>query len=1324
MDFLLDNSQSARIKWLGRKNGPSGKSVYLSKTVPDRNEPSQQSVQTEGAARASARSELCSPAGRQDRRAKCKDHRSFLEHGSIVTASFRNDGKAAEEPTTSNNFEKEGHMRQARYIIVLVLLLFAGLAVQAQQNSEIVGTVTDQTGAAVPGATLTLTQKETGFVYNGTSNGTGGYVFAGLNVGTFDLKVTAKGFESFTRTGLTLNVSQTLATDVKLTVGAETIQVSVVADALSVQTESNDVSTLISGEQVTSIATANRNFTALAALGLGVSSNLPTTNTPSASASSASIEVNGLRESHNIWLLDGAEADDRGGAGGMSVMPSMDAIAQFQVLASNYPPDYGIASGATFSLALKSGTQKFHGEGWEFFRNDDLDANDFFHKYQRSGPSAYTPVPKLRQNIFGFNLGGPLFIPHVFNSAQKKTFFFYNQEWRRIIQTGGADNETTMPNADRPVANTNLQYVAPAYASNQKIYVPTKNQVPDPAFDAKLQAAGLEQYRSGNTYALDPNCPKPNADGSQPPCGFPYPNQVLPASLFDPNGLLYLGSATSLLPRANEEGDKALTELATPTTVTEEIVRIDHAVNDRWQILGHFLHEAQATGNEGADLSWNWTTYKTIASVENNPSNSAAIKLSGEISPNLLLEASMNYDGNIINITNAKNTLQPSGWTNNTFFVNSGSNQQSGVNWGGNSVGGSIATGYGPWHNAAEDYSPKVDISYTAGKHAMKFGFSYNRYTKNQQLQADAAGDYGFGQGVSGTGQGGNSGDPFISQLLGLAGSYSQPQSMAIRHYVNQTTSGYINDNWKVSPRLSLQLGLRYDALPHAWERNNALENFDPSTYITSPVTWSTTTSGAIDPTSAGLQTPAGFGGATYYLNGMVTPGTAGVAHGVVTNDYKTWQPRVGFSEDIFGSGRTVLRGGFGIFYERLQGNDIYGVSNSNLPYEYTPNAGSVYFSAPTCSWESTISTAGGVGCGSVTDLPIYPAGLTALATTYKAPGVAMYSLGFQHELKPSLIAVVQYVGNLGWHQNVDVPFNNFPLTTPDNLRSESAGNNGGLPGAIYPAGSNELRTYPGYAGITQEQNTTNNTYNGLQGSLRLQNKWGLSGELDYTYSHSIDITDTDLATVANPWVLKYEKGNTGYDRRQILGGNYIYSLPIFSKSNGLAHSILGGWQLAGTFVKETGEPVASGFGGVNDTIGLGGGYTNYANVVNPIHYHHKVGDWFDTYNNGGVGSLAADPQAPPTPGYAGGPNLGFGNGRKDTFTGPGRVDFTTSLYKNFAITERAHFEFRAETYNTFNHTELQNINTTWSNGTGGQYGTATGDWGPRVMQLGSKIVF
>jgi hypothetical protein len=279
------------------------------------------------------------------------------------------------------------------------------------------------------------------------------------------------------------------------------------------------------------------------------------------------------------------------------------------------------------------------------------------------------------------------------------------------------------------------------------------------------------------------------------------------------------------------------------------------------------------------------------------------------------------------------------------------------------------------------------------------------------------------------------------------------------------------------------------------------------------------------------------------------------------------------------------------------------------------------------------------------------------------------------------------------------------------------------LDSTIYPAGANELRTYQGFGSINQEENTTNTTYNGFQAGLRLQNKWGLSGELDYTYSHNIDLTDGDLAQTSNPWNDNYDKAGSGYDRRHIVNANYIYRLPIFNKSTGLMHSILGGWDLAGTFIDETGEPLASGFGGENDAIGLGGNYTNRSNIVNKIHYHKKVGDWFDTLADSSVG-VAGDPQGEPVPGYAGGPNLGFGNGRRDSFIGPGRVNFTTSLYKSFAVTERAHFEFRAESFNTFNHAEFTSVNAGYTTNTTSNYGQVTGDNAPRVLELGSKFVF
>ena len=323
----------------------------------------------------------------------------------------------------------------SRLLLPLVLMV-AGAAALAQANSELTGIVTDQTGAVVPDAKIVITDPATGFSKTTTSGGTGLYDISGLNPANYNMKVTAKGFESFAQNGIVVNVSSTARADVKLTVGAETQTVTVEADALAVQADSNVVSTLISSEQISQIATENRNFAALAALGLGVSSALPDSNTPTSVASSFTISVNGLRQSHNIWLIDGGEADDRGGAGGMDIMPAQDAIAEFTMMTSNYPPDYGISSGATMSLSLKSGTQKFHGEAYEFNRNTDYDANDYFNKL--SNP--VTPRTSTHYNIFGGNLGGPIFIPHVYNESKQKIFFFWNEEWRKIL-TGAGTNE-------------------------------------------------------------------------------------------------------------------------------------------------------------------------------------------------------------------------------------------------------------------------------------------------------------------------------------------------------------------------------------------------------------------------------------------------------------------------------------------------------------------------------------------------------------------------------------------------------------------------------------------------------------------------------------------------------------------------------------------------------------------------------------------------------------------------------------------------------------------------------------------------------------------
>jgi hypothetical protein len=1185
-------------------------------------------------------------------------------------------------------------MRHKWYRIILLPLMFVAVCAGAfaQANSELTGIVTDQTGAVVPDAKIVLTDPGTGASKTTTSGATGLYDISGLNPANYNLKVSAKGFEAYAQTGVVVNVSTTSRVDIKLTVGSETQTVTVEADALAVQADSNVVSTLISSEQISQIATENRNFAALAALGMGVSSALPDSNTPTSVAASFSISVNGLRESHNIWLIDGGEADDRGGAGGMDIMPSQDAIAEFTMMTSNYPPDYGISSGATMSLSLKSGTQKFHGELWEFNRTPDYNA---FQAIANSKTN-------IHYNIYGGNVGGPLFIPHVYNTNKQKTFFFWNEEWRKILSGAGTNVNNTLDNADRPVLGTDLHYVPPAFATGTVLKVPS---VPATSYYATHTLAPL---------GLVPGA-APGTAGGFAVDGSGY--AIIPHQLFDNNGVLYLNSGAIPKP-TNTSKDQVVANVSNPIDVRDDIVRIDHKFSDKWAILGHYMHDSVSQGYALPELGWLWASYNSITSTLSNPSNSAAIKMSGTINPNLLVEASINYDGNIINITNSANSQLPSGWQKNPLTSSFAITRNSvpGLNYIGPY---SVAedTGSAPWHNAAEDYEPKVDISYTMGKHAMKYGFSYNRYTKNQQLFGDEQGYYSFNQ---------FSGDSFMDLAMGLSSGYSQFQAVPIRHYVNQTPSAYLMDNWHVTPRLSLQLGLRYDALPHAWERSNQVANFDPANFISSqtPI-WNGT---LISPSTPGLLSQ---GGASYYVNGMGLAGQNSFPRGLVNNDYNTLQPRVGFSEDLFGNGKTVLRGGFGTFYERLQGNDIYNAA-TNSPFANNVSISNTLFSSPGVSWNdnSNVASAG---------VPVFVTSVTSLAPSYKAPAVAQFSLGVQHELKPSMIWVVQYVGNIAWHQNIEQDINDYPLSTDMAVRCDAGDSGNNFPGGDTcpasnlsgsyappnPAGGkpvslpngNLYRQYQGYGEIKQQENNTNGNYNGFQTGLRVQNKWGLSGEIDYTYSHEIDLTSSDLTPVSNPFNLKYDKASGNLDRRNIVNANYIYNIPFFAKSSGLVHSLIGGWTIAGTVIDESGIP---GTGALNyqgpgisssyDSIGLGGNYTNRPNVSGKVHYLKKINQWFDT-------TQFSDP----IPAWLGGANQGFGSARRDAIVFPNRVNFTTSLYKSFAITERAHFELRGESFNTFNHQEWNNMGT----GQGSSnFGVITGAEDSRNLELGGKFVF
>jgi hypothetical protein len=1127
-------------------------------------------------------------------------------------------------------------------LVSLFLIPFA----KAQDNATINGTVQDASGAVISGAVIALTNTATGQLRSATSNDVGIYRFANVGVGKYALSASSAGFQKYAKTGIVVNVAQSLEDNIVLTVGSQGQTVTVQADALQIQSETSELSTLISSQQVSQLATNGRNMEALAALGMGVSNNLPDFNTVNANTSGNGISFNGTRASHNVYLLDGSEMNDRGCGGCFDFLPSLDALAEFQTLDSNYSPDYGIGSGGTITMVIKSGTQNFHGGLWEFNRNEDYDANNYFTNL------AGQPRPELRLNVYGGNLGGPLWIPHVYNASRKRTFFFVNEEWRKLIVGSTPAIVNTIAANNFPTAGLPLTYNVPSNGT-----VPVVPATSDPA-RLKLYAA----------------------DGLTP--GQPFPNNTIPANLIDPNAVLEANAGT--FPKPNFGPSQYISSIPQPTDVREDVVRIDHAINTKLQLMGHYIHDAVTQTTYPPQ--WGDSSYPTSGSKMLNPAWGAVFKLTQAYSPTLLNETTFNYADNTVTITPVGVAAQPPGWKSTTFFPpqnNVGSRMPEidlgapyNTNWSSN---------YFPWKNFYAAYQVRDDLSWTRGRHQFKFGFGYLRVVKNQQLQANTQGTAAFNSSAF-------SGDSYINFLLGDVSTFTQLDYLADKHWVNNNYSFYGNDNWHILPRLTLNLGVRYDALPHAFERFNQFANFVAADYNRS-LAYPLNPDGTLNP--ADMTT---VNGQSFYLNGIREAGVGGFPRGAVKNYYYTWQPRLGFAYDLSGNGSTVLRGGIGIFYERVQGNDVYNAAQ-NPPFAYQPSANNVYFSNPSTSAITGITTA-----------QSFPSTLTNLADRYPPPGTANYSLGIQKQIAPSVIAVLQYAGSTGWDQNDDRSINTLPLVDSSNPVNPFDLREGVANGSL---NANPYRIFPGYSSILQEENETTFHYNSLQTGLRMENRHGLTMQLAYTWSHEIDQVSGDLNTLSNPFNAQYDKGSGSLDRRHIFNASYIYSLPFFAHSqNGWARGFLGGWEFTGITIAQSGTPQPLTYNGV-DTLGLGGGTTNRPNQVKSVSYLKKRAAWFDT-------SAFASPTAP----WNGGINQGFGNARKDSIVLPGRFNFNLSLFKSIPLSashEGPNLELRFESFNAFNHTQFNGID---SGSTDSNFGEVTSAYDPRVLQLGAKFRF
>jgi Carboxypeptidase regulatory-like domain len=1161
--------------------------------------------------------------------------------------------------------------RNGSRLAVLLAAFFVLFAAQAlAQEATIVGTVTDPSGAAVPNAAITVTDVETGQARSLTTGSDGGYVAPDLHIGHYAVRAQGAGFKAVEQKDIVLNVNDRTRVDFKLQVGSTSEQITVEAAAIAVQADNGEISDVITGQQLNQLATNGRSMYSLISLTPGASSGQGDFQTPTPVGGDANVSFNGMRESHNLYLLDGSESSDRGGAGGSDVMPSMDAIAEFREMTSNYSAEFGLSSAATMTAVIKSGTKRLHASAWEFLRNDALDARNYFN------PSPQK-VAELRFNTYGFNAGGPV----DFWKKEHQTFFFYNMEWRALIQ-GQTLNQTVPDTA----------WYGGAFPSSIPINVPSASAVAPSILFA--------------------NCP-----GGVAPAGITqgsaFPGNAIPNCMLDPNAQALL--TAGIFPANNSVNGNGQPTFQggnnVPTHVREEIVRIDHNFNSKFSVFGHFVDE-QIAQNFGTAM-WSGDNVPTAANTFGNPSRSGVIHTTYVISPTLLNEVAFNYNGNKIDIVPTGNIARPSGFTSTELFPGNNLDRIPEIHLNGYN-GTDYTTSSWPWHNKADDYQIRDDISWTKGAHQIKMGASWAIYKKIQDLFGQTQGGFTFNNNFTG--------NDFADFLLGDASSYGELAVQDHGFWNNVSWAAYVQDNWRVNHRLTLNLGLRWDGVPHTYEANDRMGNFYPNLYNAADAATfvpgsngnsiCSATSVGCAGASPGLGTSPNpiLAGYQFYLNGIGIPGTTpGVPKGLVNNHWAAFGPRIGFAYDLTGSGKTILRGGFGTMYERIQGNDMYN-AGPNVPFSTNVSFNNVTLMNPSTDLASASTLVAPITVASIT-------GLDRIEN--KLPVSYQYSFGIQHALSARSVLSVAYVGNQNRHQN-DYRETNLP--DPSTFSALFAANG---------TGYNTFVPYQGFNSIKMSEDVQNSHYNGFQAEIHSQVRRDLTLQAAYTYSKAYDPATSangvgDLNNVSNPYSHAYDNGPSGLDRAQIAFINFVYDIPFLrDSSNRLLKSTVGGWQVSGIVTLVSGEPLNINEGGITNCaqgannpssctgslIGTGNisniipNSNNRPDVSGSVGSPHTIASWF--------GTSAFSPTAAGT----------WGSTPFNSVRGPGRDNWNMAFFKSFVFSEErgSKLEFRAEFFNIWNHTELNNVSTTFSSG---NFGAVTSAHDPREIQLGLKLYF
>jgi len=1122
-------------------------------------------------------------------------------------------------------------MRSFRLPISLFsLLLLSGMAL-AQDTGQLTGTVRDPSGANVAKAQVTVSSLERGITRVTQTNNDGEYVVGGLAGGNYDLTVTAPGFKTFEARGIVLRVAQKARADANLTVGGTSSEVTVEGGTIGqVETQSSELSGVITGKQISQLQLNGRNFTQLATLTPGVSNQSGQDEGTVGINGNVSFSFNGGRTEYNNWELDGGDNMDNGSNSSLNVYPSIDAIAEFKVLTSNYGAQYGRSGSGTVEVETKSGTSQFHGDAYEFVRNQDFNARNYFQ----------SSVPQYNKNDFGYTLGGPIFIPNHYNTNKQKTFFFWSQEWRIERVPGQVFNTPVPSNAER---QGNFNDLCPNQTTGSFADCPI-----DPTTGTYFPNNQVPVSQTG--AALLPLIPLPNAGV--------------------PGAELYNASPSQ------------------PTNWREELLRLDQNFGSKLRAMFRYTHDSWNTVTPVSVFTGSY--FPTVQTNFVGPGISVVARLNWNPTPSLVNEFVFSYTADHITF-GSTGTPNPNAWQRpanldmGSFFNNGFGGKLPTIQLFGNAAygGGFMEDPNGEWpnglYNSNPTYTYRDNVSKIVGRHNMQFGGYFVAAQKNELSSQYVNGYLTFNIASTAV----TTGNSFADLLMGQVASYQQASTNLKFYNRYKIFEPYFQDDWRVTSKLTLNLGLRISMFGTYREKYNHAYNWTPSANNPANAPQIDTT-GAVTGVE-GLLIP----GTGNPYNGLVQCGVNGVPAGCMTGHLFNPAPRVGFAYDLFGNGLTAIRGGYGIFFEHTNGNEA---NTESLEGQSSPLIQNV-----TQYNVSGYPNLGGVGL-------LSPLSFISIPTKAVWPYIQQWHFDIQQQAFKDTVLTFAYVGSKGTHLNRQDDLNQlYPVPASQNpyLPGEPIGgiNNSspdctsmttpsGVPvtgqaainlGVACGNDPNPYRPYYGVGTITQLVNAASSTYNAFQFSAR-RNVGALQINLAYTWSHSIDdSSDRYDASFVNTYDPAANRASSSFDIRQMLNLGWVYDLPFFKKP-GLANKILGGWQYSGIFTAQTGTPYTpTNSANYPDNAGVG-------NSVGTGSYPNLVGDPHTGIPNvplSGYGPLNSNPGA-----FAAPQGLTFGNAGRNSLRNPGYNNFNMALYKNFKVKERAAFEFRAEAYNVFNHTE------------------------------------